>query len=146
MEFSDDYPTKPPKVRRASRHLQKMRFLICTSRVLAIPLSVAFLCTCLQCKFPAGFYHPNIYPSGTVCLSILNEVSGIQAMLRASALAAAGKAWRAYHQKAVALVRSSTQAFAPHNLCAGRGLEAIHHRQTAAPRHPGKHGWLGLPI
>lgn len=24
-------------------------------------------------KFPAGFYHPNIYPSGTVCLSILNE-------------------------------------------------------------------------
>uniref|UniRef100_A0A7S3VK30 UBC core domain-containing protein n=1 Tax=Dunaliella tertiolecta TaxID=3047 RepID=A0A7S3VK30_DUNTE len=38
MEFSDDYPTKPPK-----------------------------------CKFPAGFYHPNIYPSGTVCLSILNE-------------------------------------------------------------------------
>ncbi|POY72528.1 hypothetical protein BMF94_4354 [Rhodotorula taiwanensis] len=24
-------------------------------------------------KFPANFYHPNIYPSGTVCLSILNE-------------------------------------------------------------------------
>jgi ubiquitin-conjugating enzyme E2 I len=24
-------------------------------------------------KFPAGFYHPNVYPSGTVCLSILNE-------------------------------------------------------------------------
>mmetsp|Transcript_20474 Transcript_20474/g.56767 ORF Transcript_20474/g.56767 Transcript_20474/m.56767 type:complete len:160 (+) Transcript_20474:173-652(+) len=38
MEFSEDYPTKPPK-----------------------------------CKFPAGFFHPNIYPSGTVCLSILNE-------------------------------------------------------------------------
>jgi len=29
-----------------------------------------------QCKFPAGFFHPNIYPSGTVCLSILNEVRG----------------------------------------------------------------------
>lgn len=29
---------------------------------------------CLQCKFPANFFHPNIYPSGTVCLSILNEV------------------------------------------------------------------------
>lgn len=29
----------------------------------------------MQCKFDAGFYHPNIYPSGTVCLSILNEVS-----------------------------------------------------------------------
>ncbi|BGO90198.1 hypothetical protein NBRC10512_002401 [Rhodotorula toruloides] len=26
-----------------------------------------------KCKLPAGFYHPNIYPSGTVCLSILNE-------------------------------------------------------------------------
>ncbi|BGP54236.1 SUMO conjugating enzyme Hus5 [Rhodotorula sphaerocarpa] len=26
-----------------------------------------------KCKFPANFYHPNIYPSGTVCLSILNE-------------------------------------------------------------------------
>ncbi|KAG7666580.1 hypothetical protein Ndes2526B_g04952 [Nannochloris sp. 'desiccata'] len=38
MEFTDDYPAKPPK-----------------------------------CKFPAGFFHPNIYPSGTVCLSILNE-------------------------------------------------------------------------
>lgn len=28
----------------------------------------------LQCKFPQAFFHPNIYPSGTVCLSILNEV------------------------------------------------------------------------
>tara|TARA_A100001037_G_scaffold70913_1_gene63464 strand:- start:27 stop:758 length:732 start_codon:yes stop_codon:yes gene_type:complete len=41
MEFSKDYPVKPPK-----------------------------------CKFPEGFYHPNIYPSGTVCLSILNEEEG----------------------------------------------------------------------
>eukprot|EP00657_Telonema_sp_P-1_P005271 TRINITY_DN22520_c0_g1_i1.p1 TRINITY_DN22520_c0_g1~~TRINITY_DN22520_c0_g1_i1.p1 ORF type:complete len:178 (+),score=35.95 TRINITY_DN22520_c0_g1_i1:148-681(+) len=38
MEFSEDYPSKPPK-----------------------------------CKFPAGFFHPNIYPSGTVCLNILND-------------------------------------------------------------------------
>ena len=29
----------------------------------------------VQCKFPANFFHPNVYPSGTVCLSILNEVS-----------------------------------------------------------------------
>lgn len=41
MEFSEDYPSKPPK-----------------------------------CKLPEGFYHPNIYPSGTVCLSILNEDDG----------------------------------------------------------------------
>eukprot|EP01126_Amoeba_proteus_P051726 TRINITY_DN6199_c0_g1_i5.p1 TRINITY_DN6199_c0_g1~~TRINITY_DN6199_c0_g1_i5.p1 ORF type:complete len:185 (-),score=32.02 TRINITY_DN6199_c0_g1_i5:117-596(-) len=26
-----------------------------------------------KCQFPKGFFHPNIYPSGTVCLSILNE-------------------------------------------------------------------------
>lgn len=24
-------------------------------------------------RFPQGFYHPNVYPSGTICLSILNE-------------------------------------------------------------------------
>jgi ubiquitin-conjugating enzyme E2 I len=41
MEFSEDYPSKPPK-----------------------------------CKFPEKFFHPNIYPSGTVCLSILNEDDG----------------------------------------------------------------------
>ncbi|KAL8104265.1 hypothetical protein AgCh_028475 [Apium graveolens] len=29
-----------------------------------------------KCKFPTGFFHPNVYPSGTVCLSILNEDSG----------------------------------------------------------------------
>jgi len=38
MEFSEDYPSKPPK-----------------------------------CKFIPVLFHPNIYPSGTVCLSILNE-------------------------------------------------------------------------
>eukprot|EP00208_Stichococcus_sp_RCC1054_P006246 CAMPEP_0206141744 /NCGR_PEP_ID=MMETSP1473-20131121/13947_1 /ASSEMBLY_ACC=CAM_ASM_001109 /TAXON_ID=1461547 /ORGANISM="Stichococcus sp, Strain RCC1054" /LENGTH=149 /DNA_ID=CAMNT_0053536429 /DNA_START=777 /DNA_END=1226 /DNA_ORIENTATION=- len=29
-----------------------------------------------KCKFPPAFFHPNIYPSGTVCLSILNEEEG----------------------------------------------------------------------
>ena len=38
MDFTEEYPSKPPK-----------------------------------CKLPAQFFHPNIYPSGTVCLSILNE-------------------------------------------------------------------------
>ena len=38
MEFTEDYPNKPPK-----------------------------------CKFSPVLFHPNIYPSGTVCLSILNE-------------------------------------------------------------------------
>eukprot|EP01001_Neometanema_parovale_P010164 NODE_6397_length_850_cov_158.075653_g6161_i0.p1 GENE.NODE_6397_length_850_cov_158.075653_g6161_i0~~NODE_6397_length_850_cov_158.075653_g6161_i0.p1 ORF type:complete len:162 (-),score=31.71 NODE_6397_length_850_cov_158.075653_g6161_i0:309-794(-) len=38
MDFSDDYPSKPPK-----------------------------------CRFAPVLFHPNVYPSGTVCLSILNE-------------------------------------------------------------------------
>lgn len=38
MEFSEEYPSKPPK-----------------------------------CKFTPVLFHPNVYPSGTVCLSILNE-------------------------------------------------------------------------
>jgi ubiquitin-conjugating enzyme E2 I len=41
MEFSEDYPSKPPK-----------------------------------CKFVPPLYHPNVYPSGTICLSILNEEEG----------------------------------------------------------------------
>ena len=35
MEFSNDYPRKPPK-----------------------------------CRFPRGFFHPNVYPSGAVCLGL----------------------------------------------------------------------------
>eukprot|EP01005_Ploeotia_sp_CARIB1_P001477 NODE_402_length_875_cov_261.498663_g394_i0.p1 GENE.NODE_402_length_875_cov_261.498663_g394_i0~~NODE_402_length_875_cov_261.498663_g394_i0.p1 ORF type:complete len:177 (+),score=20.33 NODE_402_length_875_cov_261.498663_g394_i0:45-533(+) len=38
MDFSDDYPSKPPK-----------------------------------CRFTPVLFHPNVYPSGTICLSILNE-------------------------------------------------------------------------
>lgn len=38
LEFTEDYPDKPPK-----------------------------------CRFDAGFFHPNIYPSGTVCLSLVDE-------------------------------------------------------------------------
>mmetsp|Transcript_19202 Transcript_19202/g.60389 ORF Transcript_19202/g.60389 Transcript_19202/m.60389 type:complete len:158 (+) Transcript_19202:23-496(+) len=41
MEFSEDYPSKPPK-----------------------------------CKFKPPLFHPNVYPSGTICLSILNEEEG----------------------------------------------------------------------
>lgn len=38
LEFSNDYPSRPPKV-----------------------------------SLPAGFFHPNVFPSGKICLSILNE-------------------------------------------------------------------------
>ncbi|KAI8065254.1 SUMO-conjugating enzyme ubc9 [Gongronella butleri] len=29
-----------------------------------------------KCKFDTALFHPNVYPSGTVCLSILNEEEG----------------------------------------------------------------------
>src|SRR4051794_13346166 len=29
-----------------------------------------------KCKFMPPLFHPNVYPSGTVCLSILNEEEG----------------------------------------------------------------------
>jgi ubiquitin-conjugating enzyme E2 I len=38
MEFSDDYPARPP-----------------------------------SCKFDPPLFHPNVFPSGSVCLSILSE-------------------------------------------------------------------------
>eukprot|EP00557_Chaetoceros_sp_GSL56_P006830 CAMPEP_0176495806 /NCGR_PEP_ID=MMETSP0200_2-20121128/10862_1 /TAXON_ID=947934 /ORGANISM="Chaetoceros sp., Strain GSL56" /LENGTH=157 /DNA_ID=CAMNT_0017893727 /DNA_START=150 /DNA_END=623 /DNA_ORIENTATION=+ len=41
MEFTDEYPSKPPR-----------------------------------CKFVPPLFHPNVYPSGTICLSILNEEEG----------------------------------------------------------------------
>ena len=41
MEFSKDYPSKPPRV-----------------------------------MLPKGFFHPNVYPTGLICLSILNEEEG----------------------------------------------------------------------
>merc|ERR1719242_2634300 len=42
MEFTEDYPSKPPKC----------KFALVNGKPL---------------------FHPNVYPSGTVCLSILNE-------------------------------------------------------------------------
>ena len=30
----------------------------------------------LQCKFTPVLFHPNVYPSGTICLSILSEDKG----------------------------------------------------------------------
>jgi ubiquitin-conjugating enzyme E2 I len=29
-----------------------------------------------KCKFVPPLFHPNVYPSGTICLSILNEEEG----------------------------------------------------------------------
>ncbi len=35
-----------------------------------------------KCKFASALFHPNIYPSGTVCLSILNEEEDWRPTLR----------------------------------------------------------------
>ena len=54
-----EYPTKPPKCE--------------------VPFFESFECTLLtnpEGKFVPPLFHPNVYPSGTVCLSILNEEEG----------------------------------------------------------------------
>lgn len=53
-------------------------------RVLNKDLDPTKLYSLVQCKFPAGFFHPNIYPSGTVCLSILNEVRSVNLLIATS--------------------------------------------------------------
>lgn len=53
--FSAEYPTKPPKC----------------EHVACQPLSRDKLT--FTGKFVPPLFHPNVYPSGTVCLSILNE-------------------------------------------------------------------------
>ena len=55
MEFSQDFPNKPPKCKRVYR---------CPR--LTVLVSAAG-------QFKPVLFHPNVYPSGTVCLSILNE-------------------------------------------------------------------------
>jgi len=52
MEFPPDYPIKPPK---------------CKEYTLGIFIDN------LQGQFKPVLPHPNVYPSGTVCLSILND-------------------------------------------------------------------------
>ena len=43
-----------------------------------VPLFYDFVCRKQppKCKFVPPLYHPNVYPSGTICLSILNEDDG----------------------------------------------------------------------
>ncbi|KAF8511109.1 ubiquitin-conjugating enzyme/RWD-like protein [Hysterangium stoloniferum] len=51
MTFPEDYPSKPPKCTRYCCHNNQP----------------------LLGKFTPPLFHPNVYPSGTVCLSILDE-------------------------------------------------------------------------
>ena len=67
--FPDEYPTKPPKCESTT-----------PARHRAIPtlLNKGYQPQVLTYpgKFTPPLFHPNVYPSGTVCLSILNEDEG----------------------------------------------------------------------
>ena len=75
MEFSDEYPAKPPKV-TCCQCSWSQSSQCCALLSIDALFKPALTCVCVfvQCKFKPSFFHPNIYPSGTVCLSILNEV------------------------------------------------------------------------
>lgn len=86
LEFSDDYPAKPPKV-GVSSVFRGWRCSPCVGAPAgAVGEGERGRCATpdtptpprprAQCRLPAGFFHPNIYPSGTVCLSILSEEDG----------------------------------------------------------------------
>jgi ubiquitin-conjugating enzyme E2 I len=48
-----------------------------------------------ECKFAPPLFHPNVFPSGTVCLSILAEVRATGRPRRAAdAAASASRRWR----------------------------------------------------
>ncbi|KAK7511203.1 ubiquitin-conjugating enzyme E2 1 [Phyllosticta citriasiana] len=63
MTFPEEYPTKPPKCTGSSH--PTFRF---GSEKADAPRTTG--------KFVPPLFHPNVYPSGTVCLSILNEDEG----------------------------------------------------------------------
>jgi ubiquitin-conjugating enzyme E2 I len=57
--FPDEYPTRPPKCKTPRTPFKpRVRVLMRAG------------------KFDPPLFHPNVYPSGTVCLSILNEDEG----------------------------------------------------------------------
>ena len=58
LTYSLEYPTKPPKCRRPDWSPEVKR----SDKHAG--------------KFVPPLFHPNVYPSGTVCLSILNEEEG----------------------------------------------------------------------
>ena len=55
LEFPAEFPDLPPRV--------------CGSCCCCSAWSYSLVS---QVRFPAGFFHPNVYPSGTVCLSLVD--------------------------------------------------------------------------
>ncbi len=71
MDFSQDYPGKPPKCKYV---FFKVLFLHVFFHIFKCFDRFEFIK--LPGQGPPGgspLFHPNIYPSGNVCLSILNE-------------------------------------------------------------------------
>lgn len=77
MEFSDEYPSRPPKCKfgHKSLHAQETVMDGGVSRTMRFLLRVR-LSFLFSGKFVPPLFHPNVYPSGTICLSILNEEEG----------------------------------------------------------------------
>ena len=69
VTFPDEYPTKPPKCTSLTASPAQSQ-PSCRSTLVAYTFSRN------TGKFVPPLFHPNVYPSGTVCLSILNEEEG----------------------------------------------------------------------
>lgn len=79
VTFPDEYPTKPPKCTFLSSFESQALALGALSPTTNFQRhrSESSQLTCLTPgKFVPPLFHPNVYPSGTVCLSILNEEEG----------------------------------------------------------------------
>ena len=61
MQFTEEYPDKPPKCSFPKGICQFSFFFFLIISIFS------------NLSSKLGFFHPNIYPSGTVCLSLLNE-------------------------------------------------------------------------
>ena len=84
MEFSEEYPSKPPKCTYRSgiimwnaTGVRACMHASCWVRVCSSSVLTSFhdLYNTTG-RFVPPLFHPNVYPSGTICLSILNEEEG----------------------------------------------------------------------
>ena len=64
--FPEEYPSKPPKCALSPAQPSPPNPRLPNTNIQFVRLG----------KFTPPLFHPNVYPSGTVCLSILNEEEG----------------------------------------------------------------------
>ncbi|GFF26378.1 SUMO-conjugating enzyme ubc9 [Aspergillus udagawae] len=70
--FPDEYPTKPPKCTFFPSDYWHDIFIHIATSSASIEIVESDVANDTG-KFVPPLFHPNVYPSGTVCLSILNE-------------------------------------------------------------------------